>query len=272
MYMATFAYFDSMASQHTPRRFGRSKGCVRLVRVERIQTTVIPMSELPPAQWEEIWQLTIEFYDVEREYFERELRRRQSIAMFHVGGALLGMASVDVYSDRFRGRSLSIIATGHVLIREHARGRNLLQKLGFRIFIATRLRHPFQPIYWFFETFSYKSYLLLPRNFRDFWPRFDRLTPAGPAALIEQLATETYGPAWRPARGVVVRSGQKRLRVTAAPVILGPDADPNLTFFARSNPGHAEGDMLVCLCPLTVANWLCVARRAVQRLHRQSPH
>jgi hypothetical protein len=43
------------------------------------------------------------------------------------------------------------------------------------------------------------------------------------------------------------------------------DSDPALAFFARMNPGHAEGDMLVCLCPLDLANWLSVAARAMQR-------
>jgi hypothetical protein len=91
-------------------------------------------------------------------------------------------------------------------------------------------------------------------------------------ALIDQLATQTYGPAWRPARGVAVRSGQKRLRETAAPLNLGPGTEPDLEFFARANPGHAEGDMLLCLCPLTASNWLSLARNALQRLRRRRAH
>jgi hypothetical protein len=62
------------------------------------------------------------------------------------------------------------------------------------------------------------------------------------------------------------------MRTTAAPLILGPGTDPNLEFFARANPGHAEGDMLVCLCPLTAANWWSVARKALQRLRRRPPY
>jgi hypothetical protein len=182
------------------------------------------------------------------------------------------MAAIDTYSTEFRGRKLAVIATSHVLLRENWRGRNLLQMLGLRTFLKTRLRYPLRPIYWFFDTFSYKSYLLLPRNFQTFWPRHDRPTPEPRAALIDHLATQTYGPAWRPARGIVVRSGQKRLRETAAPFGLGTDATAELEFFARSNPGHAEGDMLVCLCPLTVSNWLNLARKAIQRRKRRRTH
>ena len=236
---------------------------------DRIETLVLATGAIPPASWDEIWALTQEFYDVERDYAEAELRRRQSIAMFRMNGALLGMAAIDVHATEFRGRRLTVISTSHVLIRENWRGRNLIQRLGMRTFLRARLRHPLRPIYWFFDTFSYKSYLLLPRNFRTYWPRHDQPTPEPRAALLDQLATQAYGPAWRPARGLAVRSGQKRLRESAAPLVLRADADPNLQFFARMNPGHAEGDMLVCLCPLTLANWWNVVRKALERRARR---
>ena len=239
---------------------------------DRITTTVHATGSLTPAQWDDIWILIQEFFDVERDYAEAELRKRQRIALFHMNDALLGMASIDVYPEEFRGRRIIVICTAHVLLRENWRGRNLLQKLGWRTFLATRLRNPLRPIYWFFDTFSYKSYLLLPRNFRHFWPRYDLPTPESQAALMDVLATRVHGPAWRPALGIAVRSGQKRMRETTAPLILARDSDPHLEFFARANPGHAEGDMLVCLCPLSLPNWLSLARKALQRLRRRETH
>jgi hypothetical protein len=239
---------------------------------DRIITHVHRTTDLTPGDWDDIWTLTDEFYDVERAYAEAELRKRERIALFRMNGALLGMASITIYAEDFRGRRVIVINTSHVLIRENWRGRNLIQKLGFRTFLGARLRHPFRPIYWFFDTFSYKSYLLLPRNFRRFWPRHDEPTPEPRAALIDQLATRVYGPAWRPARGIAVRSGRKRLRATTAPLALTADSSPNLRFFAAANPGHAEGDMLICLCPLTLGNWLSVARRALARRGRAGVH
>ncbi|MET0718137.1 MAG: hypothetical protein ABWY34_07000 [Pseudoxanthomonas sp.] len=238
---------------------------------DRITTTVHATADLTQAQWDEIWTLTEEFYEVERPYAESELRRRQSIAMFRMNDSLLGMAAIDVFQTEFRGKKVVVISNAHVLIREAWRGRNLLQKLGARVFLSTRLRYPLRPIYWFFDTFSYKSYLLMPRNFRTYWPRHNQPTPEPVAALIDQLATLTYGSSWQPERGVV-KAGRKRLRSTSAPLVLGPGADPELEFFARANPGHPDGDMLVCLCPLTLSNWLSLARKALRRLKRPWAH
>ena len=239
------------------------------LRSPRIVTRVSRSAQLTLRDWEDIWVLTSEFYDVEREYSQSELRRRQSIAMFRMDDTLLGMAAIDTYATTFRGRDIVVLHTSHLLIREHWRGRNLVQKLGARTFLAARLRYPLRPIYWFYDALSYKSYLLLPRNFRTFWPRHDQPTPEPQAALIDQLATQAYGPAWRPARGVLVRSGRRRLRPTASPLILDSDSDPALIFFAGANPGHDSGDTLVCLCPLTVSNWFSVARKAFERLRRR---
>jgi len=235
---------------------------------DRVSTEVLPTHALTLPMWDEIWTLTSEFYDVEREYAEMELRRRSRIALFRMNGALLGMASIDTYPTTFRGRDIVVISTTHVLIRENWRGRNLVQRLGFRSFLSARRRYPLRPAFWFFDTFSYKSYLLLPRNFVRYWPRHDQPTPEKEAALIDQLATAAYGPAWRRERGIVIR-GTKRLRATAAPVPDGGDASADVAFFTRANPGHAEGDMLVCLCPLTLRNWLSLATRALLRRRRR---
>jgi hypothetical protein len=230
-------------------------------------TEVRATAAITPQEWDEIWSLTRSFYDADRGYAEEKLKAHRRTALFRSGEAatLVGMASLDVYPITFAGRKLAIIYTSHVLLQERFRGHNLIQRLGLRTFVETRVRYPLRAIYWFFDTFSYKSYLLLPRNFREFWPRHDRMTPAWERSLIDQLARETYGTAWQAESGIVMRSGRKRLRSEVAPVDEKLSRTPDIEFFSRINPGHAEGDMLVCLCPLNSANWLSIGARAIQR-------
>ena len=239
-------------------------------RASTLRIEIVPTASLTPAAWDELWQLTDTFYDTERGYAQARLRQHQQTVLVRAGadGRLVGTASIDVHHVVFQDRIVTAIYTTHVLLRPEVRGRNLIQRIGFRTFLAERLRHPWRPIYWFFDTFSYKSYLLLPRNFRDFWPRFDQPTPAHAQALMHQLAAQVHGPDWRPDKGIVVRSGRKRLRATTAPLEPGPNDGPDLAFFARANPGHADGDMLVCLCPLSAVNWLSAAVRVVARVAR----
>jgi len=225
-----------------------------------------------PADWDDIWHLTQRYYATDREYAEQSLRARQQIVLFRSRGdrELVGMAAMDVYPSEFEGRPIAVIFTSHVLLDDRYRGQNLIQRLGLRTFLQARRKHPLRPVYWFFDTFSYKSYLLLPRNFRDYWPRFDRATPVWERSLMHHLAARSYGEAWRPEQGVVARSGRKRLRAETAPIESALLDRPELAFFVRSNPAHAEGDMLVCLCPLTLANWWTAAVRAMGRMRRSA--
>ncbi len=239
---------------------------------DRVQTIVRPAAALNEEDWQELWELNRRFFDVERWYAETELFRRELIATFRVKGQLVGMACIDILPVRFRGRSIAVILTTHVLLREEWRGRNLIQRLGWRTWLRTKLRYPFRPIYWFFDTYSYKSYLLLPRNFVTYWPRRDAPTPETERALVDQLAIQNYGGGWRPRRGLVLRSGRERLRETTAPLTEAELADPDIRFFAETNPGHAEGDMLLCLCPLTLQNWISVGRKALERRRRRKMH
>jgi hypothetical protein len=67
----------------------------------------------------------------------------------------------------------------------------------------------------------------------------------------------------------VLRSGRERLLETTAPLTEAELADPDICFFADANPGHAEGDMLLCLCPLDLTNWMSLARKALERRRRR---
>jgi hypothetical protein len=238
-----------------------------MARSHPVEIEVAFTERIGESTWDEIWHLTHKFYECERSYIEAALMRRQQIALVRdrKTRALVGMASIDIIHTSFGGRMLTALYTSHVLLLEEFRGLNLIQRVGFRSFLAVRLRHPLQPIYWFFDTFSYKSYLLLPKNFREFWPRFDQATPRPVAALIDHLATQVYGADWQPATGLVAASGRKRLREETAPVTSTLLQIADVAFFARANPNHTTGEMLVCLCPLSAKNWLSAGTRALAR-------
>src|SRR5712664_936967 len=152
----------------------------------RVDIRILPVAALTAKEWDGIWELTQIYVGTRRPFYEAKLRAFPEVALFrNRSGALVGIVALDVYRADFRSETSTIPFTSSVVIDEPYRRHNLIQRTGFRVFLRARLRHPFRPIYWFFDTFSYKSYGLLP--------------------------------------------------------------------------GHQEGDMLVCLCPLTLKNWLYAA-------------
>ncbi len=231
-----------------------------------LDISIRPSASLSPRELQEIWSLTERYIDTPKAHYESRLLALPEVGLWRVrGGELAGLVSLDVYAVDWHGRTRIIIFTSSVVADERFRGHNLVLKTGLRLLLREKLRRPFAPAYWLFDTFSYKSYLILARNLGEFWPRRDRPTPADTAAFIDWLASERYGTDWNRATRVVSRSGYKQLRAWTAPIDAALRADPDVQFFEGANPGHREGDMLVCLAPLTARNLgkaiLRVARR-----------
>jgi len=234
-------------------------------RREPIRIEVRPSHALTDAERDEIWAVTERYVETDRAVYEKKLRGVAEVGLFRAAsGALVGLTSYEAYDVTWEGARRRVVFTSNVVVDERHRKRNLPLRLGARVFARERLRHPLRPIDWLFDTFSFRSYVLLPRNFADFWPRRDRSMPPDVAAYVDFLARRRYGDAWRPETGVVARAG-KRLRPETAPVGAAERADPDIRFFAETNAGHAEGDMLVCLVPLTLRNWAAVLGRAARK-------
>jgi hypothetical protein len=233
----------------------RHEGAPRVRSKERIEITLRRVSSLTVSELDDIWAVTSRYIDTDRSLFEARIRTLPEVGLWQVrDGSLIGLVNFDVYPVTWEGRVVTIIFTSSVVIDERFRGRHLVLQTGLRILLRAKLRHPLRRAYWLFDTFSYKSYLLLPRNLRIFWPRRDQPTPADTARFLSHLAQQRYGANWRPETGVVSHSGDKRLLPTAAPLDAAALSDPDVRFFDLANPRHRDGDRLVCLAPLSVAN------------------
>lgn len=255
-------------------QFGSAHAYHRVRPHEPIDIALRRSDSLTSRELDEIWAVTDRYVETDRGSYETKLRALPEVGLWRTrSGVLVGLVSLDVYRVEWNARTCVIFFTSSVVIDERFRGRDLVLRTGLRAFVREKLRRPWQPAFWFFDTFSYKSYLILPRNLVTFWPRHDRATPPSVAQLIDYLATRRYGDAWSPVNGVVHSSGHKRLRAATAPIDDAHRIDPAVRFFETANPGHAAGDMLVCLVPLSLRNLGGAVLRAVfkRRARRRAP-
>jgi hypothetical protein len=230
---------------------------------QAIDISIRPSGSLTAGELEEIWALTQRYVDTPRQRYESKLLALPEVGLWRArGGELAGLVSLQVRPVEWRGWTRIIIFTSSVVADERFRGRNLVLKTGLRLLVREKLRRPLAKAYWFFDTFSYKSYLILARNLSEFWPRRDRATPPDTVAFIDKLASEQFGSDWSRDAGIVVRSGLKKLRPETAPIDGKLRSDPDVSFFEAMTPGHREGDSLVCLAPLTVRNLFGAILRA----------
>ena len=211
--------------------------------MSRLRARTVAVSRLTPAERDAAWQIFARYYEgADRGRFERDLDDKQHVFLLHAEGRLVGISTVSV--ERV-GPVVSIFSGDTVLEPEH-HGAGALQWAFFRYIVATKLQHPHRLVTWFLVSKGYKTYLLLARNFATYWPRRDAPTPPWARELITTLARRRFGDALDE-QALVLRfqRDHERLKPDVAPVA-GQD-DPDIRFFVRANPGHAEGDELCCL-------------------------
>jgi len=243
----------------------------RAVPAARLRFAYAKVSGLSAADLGALWTVYASFFETERRTFEETARRSDEVIRFYDAddGRLCGMALVSAYAASHEGRRFRVLSTGAVCIERRYRGLNAIQRAGLLRLLRERLRHPLSNVYWYFDTFSYKSYLLLSRNLAEYWPRPDGATPQWESGAIAMLAHRHGGEAWNPITGIIGAQG-RRLRAGIADV-LPADHDPHVRYFFRLNPGHAAGERLPCLCPLNLRNVAAIAQVALRRAWRRAP-
>jgi hypothetical protein len=231
-----------------------------------------PPGRRDPAFLDELWTFISDFVVRPRDAFERALADFEFVTTWRERGTgrLLGFSANKILPMRVGDRPVVVIYSGWAILSPELRGRNLIQGEGFRCAAIAKRRHPFTPAYWFFGASTYKSYLLMPRNFAAYFPRRDVAWPPFERTLRDQLMAQMSEPGWDPDAGVIRRHGVSRYLdgvVQDDPAVL---ADPDVAFYAGCNPHQTEGDTLISLVPLSAENWGHLLKQSVARRKRKS--
>ena len=232
-----------------------------------IRVELRPIAALSASEWDDIRAFGSRYFEGA---FDASIRAKQELVLLRgAGNAIVGIGAVEMFDLVIDGRSATFIHAGNAAFADDTRGQSYVQRLGFRYFLRAKRRHPLRPVYLVYTTFSWRSYLMLTRNFMRSWPRIGRELPVWERLVYTQLGQRLLGTRFDVAAGVA-RNLDRRLRPDIAQIPPPLAADRDLHYFVECNPGYASGDVLLCLAPLDWRNWAAVARRMLRR-RRRSP-
>ena len=129
---------------------------------------------------------------------------------------------------------------------------------------AIQSARPQEPWYWLLLSSGFRTYRFLPVFWRSFWPRHDAEPDEPTRELMSSLASAHFGERYDEVAGVVRFDSPQRLKSHLASVPDGKSRDPHVRFFLERNPGHADGDELVCFADLGDANLTAAGVRMVR--------
>lgn len=190
------------------------------------------------------------YADTKRAVFERDLANKQHVIILCDSGdhSVQGFSTLEVYDKTVDERRFIAIFSGDTIVDKAYWGQKALQTAFLNFVMGQKLLHPFTPVYWFLISKGYRTYLLLSRNFPEYWPRHDRATPKWQSAIIDSLSRDKYGDAWKAKLGVLKFDHcEGRLKRSVAPIDPQLLSAPDVRFFVDANPGHAKGEELCCI-------------------------
>lgn len=202
------------------------------------------------------------FDNARREVFERDLAEKDSVLWLSEAGRLCGFSTLQIFPFAVDGEVVTVVYSGDTIVAPAAWGSSTLPRAWIGAVLDARERD--RRLYWLLLSAGYRTYRFLPLFFREYHPTV-AAAPVPLSVLAARLAHARFGPRYDAARGIVRFEEASRLRAGLGEVTAERLRDRHVSFFAERNPGHAQGDELVCLTEIAEGNLTAAGQRMVAR-------
>ena len=165
-------------------------------------------------------------------------------------GALAGFSSMHVYKTAVGGREMTIVYSGDTVVDVSTWGDSALSYYWMGAIDFLQRHYETDRIYWFLLVSGYRTYRFLPVYSDFFYPRYDEPTPPEVQEIMDTLARERFGERYDAESGIVKVRAPATLKGELSGIPEHRLSDPHIAFFAARNPGHEQGDELVCFSVL----------------------
>jgi hypothetical protein len=194
------------------------------------------------------------FERVSESRFREDLDNKDWVIRIRDGSTLVGFTSLRRMRVNVAGKWLDLLYSGDTIVKPEARSTTLLARTWIesvrRIIDLCKISE----LHWFLLVSGFRTYRLLPVFWKEFFPNHHEETPATVRSTIDCVASGMFGADYDRDKGVVRFKEPQALRPELAGIPDSRLSDPHVRFFASANPGHAEGDELVCWTRLAEDN------------------
>lgn len=162
---------------------------------------------------------------------------------------IVGFSTLGVYTFKLGGKKAKGLFSGDTILDRNYWGSRSLQKAFALKLFWEALKSPLTPQYWLLISKGYKTYLLLAKNFPDYYPKRGGST----APDLEELVAE-YSEAMFPGKldrdAMLLDFGDNANCLKDHVAAITPEmraAEPDIAFFEQRNPTWQRGTELPCI-------------------------
>lgn len=170
---------------------------------------------------------------------------------------IVGFSTLGIYEFKFGGKKAKGLFSGDTILERAYWGtRSLQSAFAFKLFIEA-IKAPLTPQYWLLISKGYKTYLLMARNFPDYYPKRGQDNPAM-QSLVSEYCEALFPGKLDPVKMVLdFGDGANCLKEDVAQITDSlRSQDPDVRFFEERNPGWQRGTELPCIAATDLMSFL----------------
>jgi hypothetical protein len=231
-------------------------------------------SDISDATKAEMYRLFCsQFENVSMQQFVADLDEKNWVLLLHnKSGKLIGFSSMHVYQTSIDNKAVTLVYSGDTTVDSSTWSDSALSYNTMGAFSWLQRHYNTDHLYWFLLVSGYRTYRLLPVFSQFFFPRFDQPTPDNIQTLMDAMAVERFGRNYDPKTGVVHLDVPSVLKDKFRDIPENRMTDPNIAYFAERNPGHLQGDELLCFAELSENKLTRLGKRMWQKGQKLFPY
>lgn len=233
----------------------------------KTQVALLRQQSLTHAQKVEMWRVYKGFYHYSEPYFMERIHSNTHFSLYLHEGRIVGFTGLRVDKTRANGRRQLLIYLGQTVVARQYRGQSLLPVTCLLLALKYWKELLTSEVWCWYDALSYRAYLACAKCASDFYPARDTETPSAVRQLRDWVGKSRYGDAYCPRTGTVAKA-VNYLNDTTVTIFDEDLYDPDVAFYARANPRHADGHGLLVFAPLNRRNVLDLMKRYFSRLLR----
>ncbi|BAZ14937.1 hypothetical protein NIES4071_68070 [Calothrix sp. NIES-4071] len=202
------------------------------------------------------------FEGVRRDVFESDLSNKNWVILLEdETQQLKAFSTLLIYTTQFEGETINIVYSGDTIVDPSAWSSSTLSRTWITSVQKIRRQYPEGKLYWLLISGGFRTYRFLPVFWQEFYPRYDKATPAHISELMHFLGYQRFGECYKHIAGIVRFQHPHVLRDRLKEIPSERLQDPHIEFFAKQNPRYIQGDELVCLAEISEENLTKAGRR-----------
>lgn len=237
---------------------------------KKLQGRIVDTTLLSVEQINSMWAIFKKYYDsVSESAFKKDLSEKNYAILLvdKDDNSIKGFSTVQVLFHTLGTKKAQIIYSGDTILEKEYWGSKVLHNTFLKLILKLKLQRPFMPLYWFLISKGYKTFLLLAKNVKDYWPNMEGETPAFEKSLLQELCQKKFGDSWKPELGVLkFENCPGKLKGEIAPINERDLREPLIRFFVSKNPEHANGDELCCIGKIDIGTVQFFLVKTIKRI------